>query len=133
MFSKSGPAGVTSSVLLATTGPLYHMHCAGGTYSIGLVAVGSYLTCFGMQVKASLALVHSMIVATSALVYCGAQKSLFFGIYSTIVEKAQVADGQVATSAIPLQGVHMAAVCGPVMLSGWQIASEKSCFGLFFS
>jgi len=74
-----------------------------------------------------------MMVATSALVYCGAQKSEFFGIYSTIVEKAQVADGQVASSAIPWQGVHMAAVCGPVMLSGWQIASENSFFGLFFS
>ena len=99
---------------------------------MAVAVVGSNLTGFGIQVKASLALVHSMMVATSALVYCGAQKSEFFGIYSTIVEKAQVAVGQVV-AVMPWQSVHMAAVCGPVMLSGWQKGSVKSCFGLFFS
>jgi len=74
-----------------------------------------------------------MIVATSALVYYGAQKSSFFGIFSIIVEKTQVADGQVASSAMPRQGAHIAAVYGPSILIGWQKASEKSCFGLFFS
>jgi len=130
LVSKRAPAGVSVSVLLATTVPFLHMQVGAAVAVAGTVV--SLLAYIGMQEAKSLALEHWRMVARSSVIYIGVQKSSFFGINSTPLVKAQVAVGHLVAVMLR-QGVHIAAVTGPSDLTGWQNGSEKRDFGLFFS